>query len=187
MSVRTLDLLQAECARRRRVGVLERLRWRECRTRNACARPLSGIKDIARALGSPRERSIARFMASPRSAPRPGHACSAWPRRSAIDRTSPHAICSRADSCGFQCSCPSGSRSSGIRCAKASEKPPRRSRPALHVDFRSYPRLGEGDVPLFEARCTRAPTDSSSRRAIRPRWRHISRRPRDATFRSCAS
>ena len=112
----------------------------------------------------------------------------AWPRRSAIGRISPRAFCSRASSCASRSTCRGGSRCSGIRCAKASAKPRRRSRPALHVDFRAYPRLGDGDIPLFEE----ALRDGTERpdhraRAIRPRSRRTCARPRGATSRSSAS
>ena len=57
---------------------------------------------------------------------------------------------SRGSSCASPCICPRKLRSSGTRCAKASARRRRRSHPALHVDFRSYPSLGEGRYPLFE-------------------------------------
>ena len=64
--------------------------------------------------------------------------------------TSPRATCSRASSCASRSTCHGeialfwDALRDGIREAAAPFAP------ALHVDFRTYPRLGDGDIPLLE-------------------------------------
>ena len=140
------------CAGSRPRAVLERRKMASMSppTKTSRTAPCRASRTSRARSGSRPARWIARSTASRTSAPRRARACSAWPRRSATaePRRPLSAVAQAAADLGA--AAPADRALLGLRCAKASAKPPRRSRPALHVDFRSYPRLGEGDIPLFE-------------------------------------
>ena len=165
------------------------LRWRPCRrtAKPSAPRPPVGIKDIARALGI--------------STGTVDRALHGKPDVSADTRAR---VLSMAETLGYRPNLAArylqsrkqlrisvqlprkialfwDSLREGIREAAAPFAP------ALHVEFRSYPSLGEGDIPLFDE----ALHDGTNGLIIAPgnpaALRPTCARRRDRTFRWCAS
>ena len=153
--------------------------WRPTRTLRR-ARPAGRDQRHRQALGISTGTVDRALHGKPEVSRQRARAFSAWRRRSATARISRPATSSPESSCALRSICPGrialfwDSLREGIREAAAPFGP------ALHVDFHAYPRLGEGDIPLFEQALVTASTASSSRPETR-RPRAASRESRATT------